>query len=362
MVNIFAELERVLAAGQKAVLARIIRQAGSAPRTVGTKMLITAEGFPVGTIGGGLLEHEVIAKAQEVLSSGKSAVLQVRLSGHEVGISEMLCGGSVDVYLEAFGGEDRVASEVFRRATELMAQGRRGALMTLIAEGVDARSPMLVAEDGHAVGELVGLDGRSVLGPSSWTNLRTPTLLLMEDRHPQAQVFIEPIEREAVLYLFGAGHVSTFVAPLAKMVGFRVCVIDDRDEFANRERFPAVDEILVCRFVDAFQRIAITHSAYVAIITRGHIHDHDVLRAALQTQPRPAYIGMIASLRKRDIIYRSLLAEGIDAAALAGVNSPIGVHIHAESPEEIAVSIVAELIRVRAQGPANRSAATENPP
>jgi xanthine dehydrogenase accessory factor len=133
------------------------------------------------------------------------------------------------------------------------------------------------------------------------------------------------------------------------MVGFRVSVIDDRAEFASRARFPAADEILVCDFVAAFQRMQLSLPPYIAIITRGHTHDQRVLRAALLIQPQPAYIGMIGSLRKRDLIYRSLLEEGIERTRLECVHSPIGIPIRAEGPEEIAISIVAELIRVRAQ-------------
>ena len=147
------------------------------------------------------------------------------------------------------------------------------------------------------------------------------------------------------MYLFGAGHICTFVAPLAKMVGFRVAVIDDREEFANRERFPNADEIIVCPFADAFDRIAISANAYVAIVTRGHLHDRDVLNAALQTDA--GYIGMIGSRRKRDIIYASLMKEGFSAARLKEVHSPIGADIGGETPEEIAISIVAELIAER---------------
>jgi xanthine dehydrogenase accessory factor len=161
-------------------------------------------------------------------------------------------------------------------------------------------------------------------------------------------LFVEPLKPEPVLFLFGAGHISIFLAPLARMVGFRVVVIDDREEFANRERFPQADEIVVCAFTEAFKRIQTDRSAFIAIITRGHIHDHAVLRAALQ---RPsAYIGMVGSLRKRNMIYQSLVEEGISPERLAEVHSPIGLDIGAETPEEIAISIVAELIRVRTGG------------
>jgi xanthine dehydrogenase accessory factor len=126
-----------------------------------------------------------------------------------------------------------------------------------------------------------------------------------------------------------------------------VCVIDDRAEFANPERFPTADRLLVCSVSEAFERIAVTPATFLAIVTRGHLHDRDALRGALKTVS--AYIGMIGSRRKRDLIYAALMEEGIPAEDLRRVHCPIGVSIGAETPQEIAVSIVAELIQVRAQ-------------
>jgi xanthine dehydrogenase accessory factor len=347
MVDVYAELERSLAAGEKTALARIIRQSGSAPRTVGTKMLIHTDGTLVGTIGGGLLEHDVVQKAHAVMASGGPAVVHFQLSGNEVAASEMLCGGIVDVYIEPFSPETIAARDVFLAVRALTARRLCGRLITVICDGSENGGRLLIAGDGTVTGALTGPAAAIRCDPARWTPVRKPCLAAMEEGREKPLVFIEPIEAEAVLYLFGAGHISTFVAPLAQQVGFRVCVIDDRDEFANAERFPAADEILVCPFTEAFRRIRITPSAFVAIITRGHIHDRDALQAALQT--RPAYIGMIGSRRKRNMIYRFLTDAGVPQERLAQVHSPIGISIGAQSPEEIAVSIVAELIRVRNQ-------------
>ncbi|MDP2268319.1 MAG: XdhC family protein, partial [Deltaproteobacteria bacterium] len=149
-----------------------------------------------------------------------------------------------------------------------------------------------------------------------------------------------------ILYLFGAGHISTCLAPLAKMIGFTVVVIDDREEFCNGERFPEADELLVVPFTEVFDRIVVSPSSYLAILTRGHIFDHMVLQAALRHSP--AYVGMIGSRRKIDILYRSLLEEGFSQASIEKVHAPIGLPIGAESPEEIAICIAAELIKIRA--------------
>jgi xanthine dehydrogenase accessory factor len=347
MVNIYAEIDRMLGGGKTLVLARIIRQTGSAPRTVGTKMIFSEDGTTVGTIGGGALEFETAGNAREVFAARESRTLEFRLTGREVAASEMLCGGAVDVHLAWISPADRAACSVYRRIHELVSQGRRATLITVVSGGAAAGGSILIADDHSVAGAFGGGAEVAAVDLERFAGARRPVLAPLDERRGEPLVFVEPVEAEPVLYLFGAGHIATFLAPLAKMVGFRVCVIDDRGEFANAERFPAADEILACPFGEAFQRIAITPSSFIAIITRGHSHDHDVLRAALGTHP--AYIGMIGSRRKRDLIFRSLSEQGVPAAKLAEVHSPIGLPIGAETPEEIAVSIVAELIRVWAE-------------
>ena len=138
MFKIYSELVHALAAGEKCVLARIIRQAGSAPRRVGAKLLVKMDGSLVGTIGGGLLENDVLRKAKEVMVSGTSAVLHIRLTGQEVAASEMLCGGNVDVLVEPFCAGDAGAGRVFQELITMAAQGRCGTLVTLVADGRSA--------------------------------------------------------------------------------------------------------------------------------------------------------------------------------------------------------------------------------
>jgi xanthine dehydrogenase accessory factor len=359
MVDIYTELVHALAVGEKCVLARIIRQVESAPRTVGAKLLVKMDGTLVGTIGGGLLEHGVLRKAREVMASGRSAVLHIRLTGQDVAASEMLCGGNVDVLVEPVFGGDTGAGRVFQELNTMVVQGRCGTLVTLVEDGREAGGRFLVTADGSVVGDASWLSGASGVDVARWSSLREPALVTLAEREGQPTVFLEPVEAEAVLLLFGAGHISTFVAPLARMAGFRVCVVDDREEFANPRRFPAADQLLVCSVAEAFRRIVVTPATYIAIVTRGHAYDREALQAALATATRPAYLGMIGSRRKRDLIYGSLMEEGVTVEELRRVHSPIGIAIGAETPEEIAVSIVAELIQVRAQVHADRRLAQD---
>ena len=357
MVNIYTELVHALAAGEKCVLARIIRQSGSAPRTVGTTFLVKADGTLAGSIGGGLLEHGVLRKAQDVMASGRCAILSVRLTGREVAASEMLCGGNVDVLVEPVFPTDAGAGSVFQEMITIIREGRRGTLVTLVADGREGGARFLLREEGAVVGDASSLTGEAGVDVNRWVNVRWPELVTLVECEGSPTVFLQPVEAESVLLLFGAGHISTFVAPLARMVGFRVCVIDDREEFADTRRFPTADQLMVCSIAEAFKRIPVTPSTFIAIVTRGHGHDREALRGALAT--RPAYLGMIGSRRKRDLIYASLMKEGVAAEDLRRVHSPIGISIDAETPEEIAVSIVAELIQVRAQAHEGRQPAAE---
>jgi xanthine dehydrogenase accessory factor len=347
MQNPFEDINRLLQEGQKVVLASIIKQVGSSPRAIGTKCIVLEDGSIKGTIGGGLLEYQVMERAKESLKEGKSTIIHFKLTGDEVAKSDMLCGGVVDVYLEPLFPENAVARDIFKRISSFINEGRKGLLLTLVSDGIkseDETNRLLIEEDGSTMGEIrtVSEEGKQKL--AKYLKIKAPKL--MEIEKGKESVFVEPVRPYDILYLFGAGHVSTFVASLASMVGFRVIVIDDRKEFANKERFKEADELIVLPFSEVFEKINISSSSYIAIITRGHIHDLNVLREALKKSD--GYIGMIGSRRKREIIYQALIKEGVSDERLKQVHSPIGMDIDAETPEEIAVSIVAEIIRVRA--------------
>jgi xanthine dehydrogenase accessory factor len=157
---------------------------------------------------------------------------------------------------------------------------------------------------------------------------------------------IDPLSNYGTVYIFGAGHVSQKLAALTGIVGFRTVVLDDREEFANRSRFPSADEIIVLKDNQtAFDEFTLDEESYIVIVTRGHLHDKTILKQALNTGA--IYIGMIGSKRKREEVYHALEAEGVSQTRLDAVHSPIGLQIGAESPEEIAVSITAELIQMR---------------
>jgi xanthine dehydrogenase accessory factor len=188
--------------------------------------------------------------------------------------------------------------------------------------------------------------GRSVLEKvltTATTATRIQTLWF-----EKALVVVEPSASVSTAYLFGAGHVAQPTARLAAMVNFQVWVLDDRKDYADPGRFPEAHRVKVLNsFERAFTDLAVTSDSYVVIFTHGHLHDKIVLAQALTTDA--GYIGMIASRRKRNTIYDALRAEGVSQTQIDRVHSPIGLAIGAETPEEIGVSIVAEMILQRSQ-------------
>jgi xanthine dehydrogenase accessory factor len=293
-------------------------------------MFVGEDGKIYGTIGGGRLESDAHAEALLIMGKGETKILHVRMDGREVAAEGMLCGGDVDILLEPVSNK---YSEVYKGIDDLEKKGRKGLIVTKF--GQNAFSKSLVHYDLKLIGDDMP-DGEKAYLKDYF--LETKPIV-------SGGIVIEPLQISSALYIFGAGHVSQYIAKLAELVGFYVIVIDDREEFANRERFPEADEIIVEDFHRIFDRIKFNGTEFVTIVTRGHAYDADVLKETLK---RPArYVGMIGSRRKVKIVFDYMRECGFDEKTIERVHAPIGLSIHAETPQEIAVSIVAELIQVR---------------
>ena len=335
----------MLAQGQAFVMATIVRQQGSTPRTAGTRMLITPEQRIVGTIGGGLLEAQTMEAASLMNAEVPARYLTFDLGNQDAANMEMICGGRIKVLLDFIppGAENR---SLFEAWCECLSQGRR-AMFVSTAFGDETT----ISHIEHAVLKSDGTTvGRLALNSASGGKLQelvaTATYIQVLDMEG-ALVVADPGRIAPSLYIFGGGHVAQPTAHLAAMVGFAVTVLDDRAEFADIARFPeAHGACTLSSFDTAFKNLEVSADSYIIIVTRGHLHDRTVLAQALKTPA--AYIGMIGSRRKRDAIYDRLLKDGYTSEDTARVHCPIGLAIGADTPEEIAVSIVAELIAVRA--------------
>jgi len=335
------------------VMATIIRQTGSAPRGVGTKFVIMEDGSFVGTIGGGRLEAQVLEGAKEVFKTHLPARLNFILKGTDVEKTDMLCGGDAEVFLEPVSPENLSQRQIFRRVVDLIKRDGTGMMVTVVNTDRWQKDevPKLLLEVGaQSTGSLPG-EKEIEEGLAGETDRilkkRQPENIFYKDREGnELEVYVEPVMKEPVLYIFGGGHVSLQIVPLAARVGFRVVVIDDRPEFVDPKKFPDAAEVHEYPFEGVLNRLQVDGSSYLVIVTRGHMHDRTVLTQSLRCNAK--YIGMIGSRRKKAILYKKLLEEGFTQDELDRVYSPIGLDIGGETPEEIAVSIVAELIKVRA--------------
>ncbi len=324
------------------VMATIMQNQGSSPRTAGTKMLIRRDNSIVATIGGGSLEANVILEAGKVFSDKMSRIYHFELTGDDVAQMDMICGGFGDVLLSYIAADDAISHAVFAAALQAASKNEQGWLVTQYSNAGTLRSRYcFIDQFGEKTGDLE-IDGESLAAMKG-----TPGEISIHSEILQnSEILVERVQERRKLILFGGGHVSRETAQLAALVDFEVTVIDDRVEFANAERFPNAQTIVV----DDYQHLpdlGIGSQSFVAIITRGHLGDYDVLKSVIQTDA--FYIGMIGSRRKREMIYQRLRDEGISQEQIDRVHSPIGLTINGQTPAEIAVSIVAELILERSK-------------
>lgn len=344
MFDCYLSINELLTKKESFCLATILTKSGSAPREIGTKMIIKKDFSIIGTVGGGLLEALTIKLSKDVYEKKCSIVKYFNLSDKEACSLGMVCGGDLKVLVELISFENPDTLDIYNKIHQLKEKKTNFALITKIGQ----EEKMLKTQEKWICTETAfygnGNDEiQSVLKEirENFKNIKIEILKAGDNNY-----LIEPVGDAETVYIIGAGHVSQKLAAITKMIDFKTAVLDDRSEFANRDRFPTADDIKVIpSFRNIFDNININKESYIIIVTRGHAFDKDVLAQALKTNAK--YIGMIGSKTKRQFVYEKLMEEGYAEADLARVHSPIGISIKAETPEEIAVSIAAQLIEVR---------------
>jgi len=254
-------------------------------------------------------------------------------------------------------------ADIYKEIIEVKNRGEDAALVTIISTAGstprEVGAKMLVKADGTIVGTIGGGNLEFLATDEALKAIQNGKAKRLDySLQPggdtgmicggDAEIFIEPILSLPSLFIFGGGHIGLVLTKMGKLCGFRVIVIDDRPEYANAKRFPEADQTVVSAYKDAFAGVEVDRSGYIVIVTHGHKGDETVLKAALATPAR--YIGMIGSRKKVAATYDRLVEKGVPREELDRVHSPVGLDIFAQTPEEIAVSIMAQMVAVR-RGP-----------
>lgn len=339
----FPKLLEILVNDKGLALATIIEASGSTPQVQGAMAIFAAHGLVAGTVGGGLLEGRVQAIAVECLGDKRARLAEFRLDADPADQEGAICGGSVSVLADPLLAD---AQPVFERAFQATRRRRPGVLLTVI----------------HPLGGEFVHVAREWLPESDFSEPSRPYAKIIQEselgeilaagkpklsRYEDFSIFAEPVWPLPRLIIAGAGHVGKAVAHLGSLLDFEVTVIDDRQEFANKTNVPEADIIVVGEIAAAVREIPDSPDNYFVIVTRGHRHDAEALRSSIGR--RAAYIGMIGSRTKIALMRREFLEKGwTTEEEWDRVRAPIGLEIRSKTVEEIAVSIAAELVLVRA--------------
>lgn len=321
------QVTHALETGQDVQLVTILASSGSTPRRAGAMLAVFPDGRTAGTVGGGNVEFEATNLAKALLPQGKNALRQFRfIQGDDASLG-MVCGGGVTLHFHHLSAGDPQTQAVFRALLD----ATQGAADTWLIRRLE--------------GERV-----TALGLADRTGFQyledAPVELLQAKAVCRDGWSAVQIVRAGKVYIFGGGHVSQALVPVIAGVGFRPVVYDDRPEFTSPTLFPQAEATFCGSFLDISGHFTVTPDDYVVIMTRGHQADYEVLTQTLRSGAK--YLGCIGSKKKLALCRDRLLAAGFTPEEYARLHAPIGLAIGAETPEEIAISVAAELIAVRA--------------
>ena len=350
MKEVIQEAAKLSKEGEPCVLATVVRTKGSTPQKAGAMLLVRQDGSGVGTLGGGCVEGDIWFAAQEILRQHGGPEFKDYFLNEDIAARDgLVCGGSMYFFLEPIR-EPEDFSDIGDELMEAYEGGQAVGLATVVnvREGGDnLGAKLLLRLDGSVTGTLgsAGLDQQAIeiakrvseVGNTESFSTNTGT-----------EVFVEGFTTPPTLVMVGGGHVGKATADLAHSLGYRVYVVDDRPEFANEERFPRAEQTIVTPYEHWSDLLSLNVNSFVVVATRGHRFDDMALESALKTRAR--YIGLLGSRRKTMMIYRRLIQQGTPVDRLRQVHAPVGLDIGALSPEELAVSIMSEIIMVRRGG------------
>lgn len=347
--NIYPHITDALSRESQLVLATIIETRGSTPQIPGTSALIVRGSVWKGTLGGGVLEAEAQKRGEEAMKSGRSLLFEYNLDSDVAAAEGALCGGKATVLIDA---QPEKHKTVFLEISRSIEEKIPGVLVTVIQKKDDRVDiERFWSPEGSEFPP--ALSGETAIFPEITKSLedrRTRVVTLPGDPAsravPERTICFEPITPMPQLIIAGAGHIGQALAHLASLLDFETTVIDDRQEFANPERFPDSDHILVMDIGQALSEHSITPDTYIVLVTRGHKHDADALKACIGADA--GYLGMIGSKRKVIQMRKEFIEKGwASPEQFDRIHAPVGIDISSTTIQEIAISIAAQLIQTR---------------
>ena len=351
MQVVFNEAVKQLESDAPIVVATVIGTKGSTPQKPGSKLLVRNDGSGVGTLGGGCVEGDIWFAASELLQNGGGAEYHEYQLNEDLAAEDgLICGGTMFFLIDPVYQPGEYL-DIAKEIDDAYQGGGAVALASLVRAGSGSPgtigAKLFIRQDGSTVGTLGSPDlDESALAEAF--ELMTHGKNKYVVTGSGAEYFIEAYTTPPQLVLCGGGHVSKSIAPLAKTLGFRVFITDDRQEFANADRFPEADIIIAKKPEDALTELPINPNTFIIVATRGHRYDNVALAAAARTSAK--YVGLLGSKRKIILIYDDLVQMGIPMERIRELRAPIGLDIGARTPEEIAVSIMSEVLMFRLGG------------
>ncbi len=350
MKEVIQEAVKLLESGQPGVLATVVRTKGSTPQKAGAMLLVRQDGSGVGTLGGGCVEGDIWFAAKEILRRRGGPEFKDYFLNEDVAARDgLVCGGTMYFFLEPLWSPDDYV-EIGEQLIEAYEGGDAVCLATVVNVadgGKNLGAKLLLRLDGSTVGTLgdTELDFRATEVAQRVADVGNIESFSTDDG---TEVFVEGFTTPPTLVMVGGGHVGKATADLAHNLGYRVFVVDDREEFSNKERFPYAEQVVVAPYDQWPQHLDVNVNSFVVAATRGHRFDDMALESALTTRAR--YVGLLGSRRKNLMIYQRLSMEGVPLERLKEIHAPVGLDIGALTPEELAVSIMSEIIMVRRGG------------
>ena len=342
MQDLFKAILEKTNAGENTILATIVAEAGSSPRSAGAHMLVSGNGRVCGTIGGGAVEYNSIQYSQSLLEREQSERKIYRLHRNDEEELEMLCGGDVDVYFQFIRGGDEKIMALMKECISCLEKDED---IWLFTDLTDANNWTMAL-----YGTNIPLSGMELNKEEIKSLARNSGVLV---KTGDRRIYGEPINFAGKALIFGGGHCAQALQPILSGVGFRCVVFDNRPEFISRELFPSAYDLICGDYEQVEKYLEINPKDYIVIVT--HAWDLVVLRQIISKNC--PYIGVIGSKTKAASVKQELIKEGVSGEFLNRINAPIGLRIRSETPEEIAISIAGEMILRRAE---LRSAATGN--